>query len=645
MKKVFLLLAGSIVALSSNAQIAKHFQALHETRTAMPATQKSFVPKPLVFGKTTAATFYTQTFAGGLPTGWSVGTTVGGTWRWTTAGSSSAFTMGAMASTTASNGWMIYDSDSIGAVCGSCAPSGYMQTAMFDCSTHPTVRLNFENYFRKFNDSCSIWVSTSPTFATYTAFPVAINNGLATNSSTANPSVAHINISSVAGSQPAVYIRFVYYGYAAGSYSWMVDDMSLSELDPHDVGISGSFLFEPDVTAYDGSIFTTPLAFVDSVYPVTLLSNYGSSAETAVSVTATIYRGGTSVYTQTDAYPTLPVNALDTIIQFDPPYLPTATGNYTTAFSTTVPLDADATNNVDSVFFAVSDTTWMVNSGNFAGSFFLHRATGGTPISYMQGARFDVPTSSVGDTVSGFGVSFASTSVPTSSTARVSVQLYSIQQSSTGWTYVGTSIAKPITAGDISSAGTTLWSDFRIDQGASGGIAPFILLPGTSYAAVVQISGVNTNLLVQATEASNATGFSGYFGQSDTSQNDGGTSFSPSSIATGIASATPLVRMYTGKVALPNSVTNVSAGVIVGKAFPNPANNVINVPFTLSTTTAATVSLTNAIGQVVRTQVIDATAGQTAKATFATSDLAAGVYLYTVEAAGQRTTGRVSITH
>ena len=646
MKKLLLLLAGSMVALGANAQYARHtFDGMSQQhKTVSPG--KTIAPARHSAARTTATPFLTENFGTGtsttLPTGWTAGIITGpGTWHWSKVASTSAYSIGVMASTTASNGWMIFDSDSLGTVC-SCAPAGWLQSPVYNCSAHTTVRLSFENYYRSFYDSCSVWVSTSPTFATYHDFPVSLNDNLTTNSSTANTSTVHINISSVAASQAAVYIRFVYYGYAGGSYSWMIDDLNLSELDPHDVGISGSFLYEPEATAYNGSIFSTPLAFVDSVYPVTLLSNWGANVETSVAVNAHIYQGATSVYNQNSTYPSLPLNAEDTVIQF-PGYKPTALGNYTCAFSTTVTGDADATNNIDTATFSVTDTTWMENQGSVIGGLYCFKSAA-PQLAFMNGVRFDVPSTSAGDTVSGFGVAFSSSSVPTTGSAKVSVQLYQVQQSGTSWTYMGTSVAKAILGSEISTASTIVWADFRIDQFASGGITPFILQPGYSYAAIIQVNGVTTNLVVAATGSPHATGFSGYFGQSDTSSNDGGTTFG-STIATGNPSDVPLVRMYTGKVPPPLGVRNVTFTNSIGKAYPNPANTSVNIPFTMGRDGVVTVSLSNVIGQVMQSQQINAIGGQPMNATFATNGLPAGVYVYTVEVNGGHTTGRIVITH
>jgi len=83
-----------------------------------------------------------------------------------------------------------------------------------------------------------------------------------------------------------------------------------------------------------------------------------------------------------------------------------------------------------------------------------------------------------------------------------------------------------------------------------------------------------------------------------------------------------------------NEVFNVNA-------YPNPANNVLNVTFDQSQANETTVSLTNMIGQVVATRV-HVTDG---KATFNTAALPSGMYIYSIQAGGENTTGHVVIAH
>jgi hypothetical protein len=94
----------------------------------------------------------------------------------------------------------------------------------------------------------------------------------------------------------------------------------------------------------------------------------------------------------------------------------------------------------------------------------------------------------------------------------------------------------------------------------------------------------------------------------------------------------------------PNSIKESSLFADV-KAFPNPANAELNIPFTVKGNSTVAVSITNMVGQVIATQTIEANAGQTATATFNTSNLASGVYMYTLKADGQQVTNRFSVAH
>jgi len=657
MNKIILLLAGIFSIFSANAQYMGSAAGIQTNNTKqLPFIKGHGINRPahhLAAKTTSVTTIATETFGTGtttsLPTGWTAGAYAGGTWHWTNmADTSSAYSLGTMNSTTAGNGWMIFDSDSMGTAC-SCAPAGWLQSPAYYCDTDSVVVLNFEDYYEKFNDSCFVWVSTSPTFATYTSYPVQMNNTLLNNMATANPATVTINISSVAAAQPAVYIRFVYYDNAGntGGYSWMIDDISLFETGPDDVGISGSFIYEPETTAYDGSIFNTPLVFVDSLYPVTQLSNYGTNAQTSITVTASI-TGGATPYNKTDSFLSISLNGYDSLIQF-PGFMPSDTGSYTCTFRAAIANDANAANNTDNVSFNVTDTLWEENMGAVpTTSYYLYSSSGGSPVSYMQGTRFDVPSSSAGDTISGFGVAFSPESLPTTGSATVSVQLYSAQKSSSHWDYVATSVARPVTMGDLSTPTLLVWADFRIDPASSGGITPFILHAGTSYAAVVQVNGVTTELDVYATPAFSGTIYNPrYFDQSDTSNDDGATSFGHSSVATGYPGPVPMVRMYFGNdPEAYTAVKNVTAtGNYVGAAIPNPANTSVTIPFNMAQDAMVTITLFNVVGQEMNTQNIQATGGKSMKATIGTNDLADGVYLYSVAANGQVTNGRVVVTH
>lgn len=89
--------------------------------------------------------------------------------------------------------------------------------------------------------------------------------------------------------------------------------------------------------------------------------------------------------------------------------------------------------------------------------------------------------------------------------------------------------------------------------------------------------------------------------------------------------------------------TNSLVNITEVTAVPNPANNQVNISFNLAKASDVKVSLTNVVGQVVATQNMNNTSN--GKATFNTAALPSGVYVYTLQANGEKTTGRVVVAH
>ena len=91
------------------------------------------------------------------------------------------------------------------------------------------------------------------------------------------------------------------------------------------------------------------------------------------------------------------------------------------------------------------------------------------------------------------------------------------------------------------------------------------------------------------------------------------------------------------------SVATVKGNILSANAYPNPAATEVRVPFTLKAAANVNVTITNTIGQVVKAANMgNITKGE---AVISVSDIANGVYFYTVDADGQRQTGRVVVNH
>ena len=89
--------------------------------------------------------------------------------------------------------------------------------------------------------------------------------------------------------------------------------------------------------------------------------------------------------------------------------------------------------------------------------------------------------------------------------------------------------------------------------------------------------------------------------------------------------------------------TNTIDNITTVSAYPNPASDVVTVAFNLAAAAKVSVTLSNMMGQVVATQNLASTSN--GKVEFNTVALPAGVYFYTFNANGERTTGRVVVAH
>jgi hypothetical protein len=92
------------------------------------------------------------------------------------------------------------------------------------------------------------------------------------------------------------------------------------------------------------------------------------------------------------------------------------------------------------------------------------------------------------------------------------------------------------------------------------------------------------------------------------------------------------------------NVANLNVSNIASvNAYPNPTHADIAINFNLKEAANTTVSISNAVGQVLATQNLGMT--QKATANFNTDKLANGIYFYTVDANGQRQTNRFIVSH
>lgn len=654
MKKLLLVILSGCVLPAFAQHTGKKLQPVQEMQTRVKGTmqemnagQKKSAFNFSHLAKTTAAPFETDDFSSGspnsLPTGWSAGSVLGnGTWQWTSVSATGQYNIGAINSTTASNGWMIYDSDTIGLNTGNATVlEGWLQSPSYNCSGHATVQVSFEEHFRNFNDSCYVQVSTNGG-ASFTNFSVAANNALSSTSFLpSNPYNARVNISSVAANQANVIIRFLYKydGPAGGGYNWLIDDFALSELDPVEFAADQAGVVMIDGTGGFTSFGAIPTQFIDTLFPVVAISNNGSTTPNAT-VTSEIFRGTTSVYNESVTLTSLATGTVDSIVDF-PDYVTNSVGNYTAAFSVSSTGDVDNSNNIDTSYFDVTDSVYHRIGQFLRSSYYIHRpssnANGESAASI--GTFFTVPVGK-SDTLKAVSVAFDDATSPGS---ELIVRIYKLVSSGTSGQYdeIASTIQKPLTAAEISTTTQIRYAYFPMDPS----FGSFIMDEG-DYAVVVMGNNVaaNNTVLLMTSDLTTPPALNYLHGVYDTSLNDGVTGFGGASNLPFRIDASPLVRLHMQQG--PLSVNDVNNIQIVGDVFPNPANSSVSMAFSLKQASEVNVSVVNTLGQVVKsTSVGVVNANQRKEVAISTSDLAPGVYMYTIEANGQRTTNRFVVAH
>ncbi len=176
-------------------------------------------------------------------TKWTIASEQGaGVWTIGTSGPAGGFAIPAITSTSFGNGFALFDSD---LDCSGNQVANITTSSSINLTTAPAVQLRFEQYYRRFNDSTFVFVSTDS--ITWTKFNVnqsLVNNDFSANDGTINPDVQEVNISSVAAGQATVWIRFQFFspsslGAQAGcAYAWMIDDVSLDVPPQIEAGLS-----------------------------------------------------------------------------------------------------------------------------------------------------------------------------------------------------------------------------------------------------------------------------------------------------------------------------------------------------------------------------------------------------------------------
>ena len=614
----------------------------------------------LTNAKVTAITpFFTDTFNSNsfISGGWTAGGNTGssGTWKFTKRASNGTYGIGAIRSTSAAGGWMLYDSDSIGALFNASPQIGTLTSPSINCATHQYVAVRFQQYAERFQDSFFVQASNDGG-TSWTSYPVLPNMALRSNDFTDNPEVTTINISPVAGNMPNVKVRFYYSGtFVGGGYNWLVDDFQLVDLDPIDIGLAKSGVV---MTLGNGSgltpFGTQPFSFADTAFPVTHAYNYGGTPVSSIAVEASITSGAAPLYNQTITFPAIPINAYDSLADYSvlSGYKPPAINQYLVPFSAFVTGDANASNNEDTAVFRVSDSSLCVFSGfdpltktlnpYFArGDYYLHAPVSSTrsETSYYMGSFFEIGAGK-SDTITSVSVCIAE---GTTVNSQIQVELYKYDNSI--YQAIGKTFVQTLTAADISTANNLVFITLPLNIGL---VKTYAIADAGNYVMVAKPVNPTSaqTILISSAQAAAPENFVGNYGITDSAS---GASYAFGQNLAGnynysdFKDVPALVANFGDARRLLG--TGALKGLTIGQAYPNPANTFIRIPVASTINAQVKIRLSNIIGQDITSLSINLNAGQSKTGDFSTAQLAPGMYFYTIESGGETITRRISVTH
>ena len=593
MKNLYALLAGTLVAGSAMAQ----------SRPLMQAKKMALAPAhPVVAAHAQrGAAIWSDDFSD--PSTWQMGGDGANDWVIGQVAPAGTFPSPAILSTTASNGWAIYDSD---LYCASSDDAWMQNVTPIDLSGFPTVQLVFEELYRKFQDQTFVDVSNDGINWT----PFAVNTNITSNNSSANPAVITLPISSVAGNQSTVYIRFHFKSVNGCDYAWQVDDVSIEAIAGYNlVNVAAS------TTAYDYVNTTTWDSLAYTIYPLTeirplqLNMIYTSNSAAAENATATI--------TTSDGYSssnTASINPSDTVHYYGAPdYTPSAaTGTYHINFALSGEnADTDTTDNNRSDSVEVSTGVFARDRGVF--QYYYNDDTQGS--AFKIGNGFHVVNDEM---LYSIDAVFANSS-EVGAGLEMNAQL--LDPNTSDFSPLAESQYTTVVETDLTAGGGANFVHFIFNP-------PVALTAGTDYLAVVQhFGGVRLDVAASG-DCSAQTAFI----------------YQSSDATWYYVTKAPMVRMnFNSNVGI--GAENVQNGVGLGQNLPNPANGTTSVNYSLDNAAQVALNLYDINGKLVRNLVQGTEGAGSHRVEINTADLQEGVYFYTLTTDKMTATKRMTVVH
>ena len=602
MKKIYICLLGFFTASAFTAQVQNsNFSPLERKNSHLVGQIK---PSKLT-QNTKETILWSNSF--NTPSDWVINNTAGTPglgWEFSSNPAAIPVTqLSPFASTTAANGFLFVNSDANNTADfdGTFINTTATTSATINLTGQPVVRLRYQHNFRWWHDTRGVSVSAD-NGATWTDFEMSnIDNYSLPNQNAGNPEQTVIDISSIAGNQAQVKIRFYYNDNDYWAWYWAVDDVALFVPEDNDLVMLGGYWGSTGAWGARLPYYQIPLSQLAPLDVAGIVKNYGALDQNDVVFTAALASG---VWSGNSAPEAVLAGATDTIsltAALTPPAIvATHVINMSVSSSATDAVPAD-----NSILAAAS-----VSVNNFIYARDKGTATNGT---YNQGMGFEA--GNVFDIYAAANLSGIDAYIATNAVvgAEVYAKLYSVDPTATttaaAFVFVDESAPYILTAADLGQ---------KITLALSAGAAP--LSAGVSYVVVLGSYGDGgaTNDLVISTAGVSEASTSYYYDMTDNTWY--------------YTTSTPMVRMNFDPSVGVNEVED-NLGL---RVFPNPANEVINI--SLNKEVSATLTLLDVSGKVVRTQALNGIS-----TSINTASLNSGVYFVTINDGTSVSTQKVVI--
>jgi hypothetical protein len=490
MKKIYICLLGFFTASAFTAQVQNsNFSPLERKNSHLVGQIK---PSKLT-QNTKETILWSNSF--NTPSDWVINNTAGTPglgWEFSSNPAAIPVTqLSPFASTTAANGFLFVNSDANNTVDFDGTPIVTTATtsATINLTGQPVVRLRYQHNFRWWHDTRGVSVSAD-NGATWTDFEMSNENEYSLpNQNAGNPEQTVIDISSIAGNQAQVKIRFYYNDHDWWGWYWAVDDVALFVPEDNDLVMLGGYWGSTGAWGARLPYYQIPLSQLAPLDVAGIVKNYGALNQNDVVFTAALASG---VWSGSSAAEAVLAGATDTIsltaALTPPPIVATHVINMSVSSSATDAVPAD-----NSILAAAS-----VSVNNFIYARDKGTATNGT---YNQGMGFEA--GNVFDIYAAANLSGIDTYIDAGAVvgAEVYAKLYSVDPTATttaaAFVFVDESAPYILTAADLGQ---------KITLALSAGAAP--LSAGVSYVVVLGSygdGGATDDLIISTAGVSEAS--------------------------------------------------------------------------------------------------------------------------------------------